>query len=432
MRFTRRRLLGATAGVATAGLTAGIAACRPDREAAGPAPPLDPKSWESVRAQFALDPDAVHLSTYVFAPHPGSVRAAIGRHRDGLDRDAVGYLHDNQERRERAVAEAAARYLGTRPDQIAFTDSTTMGLGLLYSGLRLVAGDEVLTTEHDFYATHEALHLRTERDGATVRRVRLYADPANASEDEIATNLADAVTGRTRAVAVTWVHSSTGVKLPIRRIVDEAKRRNPRVLVCVDGVHGVGADLTSPAQLGCDFLVSGGHKWLLGPRGTGLVWGAESAWSQVTPTIPTFDGRSIGDWLGYSTGGSPPGPRHTPGGYHSFEHRWALADAFDFHLAVGPDRVAARTRELASALKDGLAGIAGVRLVTPRSAELSAGLVCCEVDGMPPEGAVSRLRAAGVIATSTPYKPSYLRFGPTVANSEQDVEAALRAVRALR
>ncbi|HEX2773076.1 MAG TPA: aminotransferase class V-fold PLP-dependent enzyme, partial [Micromonosporaceae bacterium] len=217
MRFTRRRLLGATAGVATAGLTAGIGACQPDREPAGPAPPLDPRSWESVRAQFALDPDVAHLSTYVFAPHPAPVRAAISRHRDGLDRDAVGYLHDNQERRDQAVAAAAARYLGARPDQIAFTDSTTMGLGLLYSGLRLAAGDEVLTTEHDFYATHEALRLRAERDGATVRRVRLYTDPAKASEDEIATNLAGAVTGRTRAIAVTWVHSSTGVKLPIRR-----------------------------------------------------------------------------------------------------------------------------------------------------------------------------------------------------------------------
>ncbi|HEX2771406.1 MAG TPA: aminotransferase class V-fold PLP-dependent enzyme, partial [Micromonosporaceae bacterium] len=289
----------------------------------------------------------------------------------------------------------------------------------------------VLTTEHDFYATHEALRLRAERDGATVRRVRLYADPANASEDEIATNLAGAVTGRTRAIAVTWVHSSTGVKLPIRRIVDEAKRRNPQVLVCVDGVHGVGAEQTSPERLGCDFLVSGGHKWLLGPRGTGLVWGAESAWPQVTPTIPTFDGRSIGDWLGLSTGGSPPGPRHTPGGYHSFEHRWALADAFDLHRAIGPDRVAARTHELATALKDGLAGVSGVRLITPRSADLSAGLVCCEVDGVPPEAAVSRLRAASVFATSTPYRPSYLRFGPTIANSEKDVEAALRAVRAL-
>jgi selenocysteine lyase/cysteine desulfurase len=202
--------------------------------------------------------------------------------------------------------------------------------------------------------------------------------------------------------------------------------------VCVDAVHGLGAEETVPERLGCDFLVSGCHKWLLGPRGTGLVWATEAAWSQITPTIPSFDGSRIGAWLGFDTPEPAPGSVNTPGGYHSFEHRWALAEAFSFHAAIGPGRVAARTRELAAALKDGLAGLPGVRLVTPRSADVSAGVVCCEVDGTRPDDAVSRLRAAGVVATSTPYRPSYLRFGPTIANSEEDVEAAVRAVRALR
>ncbi|MFJ5544264.1 aminotransferase class V-fold PLP-dependent enzyme [Micromonospora chalcea] len=148
---------------------------------------------------------------------------------------------------------------------------------------------------------------------------------------------------------------------------------------------------------------------------------------------PTFDGRNIGRWLtgGTGTASVPPGAAHTPGGYHSFEHRWALADAFGFHARIGPARVAERTRELADRLKEGLAGIRGVRLVTPRAADLSAGVVCCEVPDVPPQRAVDRLRSAGVVASSTPYRPSYLRFGATIANSEQDVEAALRAVRTL-
>ncbi len=60
-----------------------------------------------------------------------------------------------------------------------------MGLGLLYTRLALRPQDEVLTTEHDFYATHEALRL----SGARVRRARLYDDPRGASVDEIVTRL---------------------------------------------------------------------------------------------------------------------------------------------------------------------------------------------------------------------------------------------------
>src|SRR5262249_28016389 len=140
--------------------------------------------WSSVRAQFDLSSGYAQFAAFVFASHPAPVRAAIDAHRRGLDQDPTGYLHGNEERLEAAVATAAASYLNTSPGQIAFTDSTTMGLGLLYTGLHLEPGDEVLTTEHDFYATHESLRLRGTRDGVTVRRVRLYDDPATASADQ--------------------------------------------------------------------------------------------------------------------------------------------------------------------------------------------------------------------------------------------------------
>jgi selenocysteine lyase/cysteine desulfurase len=306
-----------------------------------------------------------------------------------------------------------------------------MGLGLLYAGLRLRAGEEVLTTEHDFYATHEALRLRAARDGASVRRVRLYRDPATAGVDEVVSALAGAVTGRTAVVALTWVHSSTGVKLPIAQIADAVRARNPETLVCVDAVHGLGAEDATPAQLGCDFFVSGGHKWLFGPRGTGVVWGSERGWSRYLPVIPPFVGQAFAAWLGFPTDAPPPGPAATPGGYHSFEHRWALAEAFALHRTLGRDRVAARTRELAEALKSALAGVSGVRLVTPRDPALSAGIVCCDVPGVQPPAAVGRLWEHKVVASSTPYQPSYLRFGTSIFNNEQDIAAAAGAVRSL-
>src|SRR5436309_1501128 len=81
---------------------------------------------------------------------------------------------------------SAAAYLGADPTDIALTDSTTMGLGLLYTGLDLRADQEILTTEHDFYATHESLAFAAERTGARLRRVPLYRDIENVTEDEIA------------------------------------------------------------------------------------------------------------------------------------------------------------------------------------------------------------------------------------------------------
>ena len=374
--------------------------------------------WADVRAQFRVSRSLIHMGGLYLASHPGAVRRAVDRHRRGLDANPVGYLHEHGDRLEADVLRVAGSYLGGRPVDIALTDSTTMGLGLLYGGLALRPGDEVLTTTHDFYATHEALRLAAARSGASVRRVALYRDPAAATEEEIVGNLLRAVGPATRAVALTWVHSSTGVKLPIRRIVQSIGRR-PGLLVCVDGVHGLGVENETVNSLGADFLVAGCHKWLFGPRGTGLVWGRSSAWPVVAPTIPAFSGGS-------------PARAFTPGGFHSFEHRWALAEAFRFHGRIGKARVASRIHALNRRLKQGLAAMSHVTLLTPRADALSAGIVVFSVDRLSPGAVIAALARRRIVATVTPYTPSYARLAPGLLNTPGEVDRVLAAVRALR
>lgn len=397
---------------------------------------FEPSDWASVREQFPLSPDRRHFAAFVLAAHPRPVAEAIQRHRSGLDEDPEAYLAAEEESNEIAVREAASRYLGGGPDQVALTDSTTMGLGLVYGGLRVTADDELLTTEHDFYSTHEALRLRSERTGCTVRRVRLYDDPATANGGQMVERIVDALTPSTRVVALTWVHSSTGVMVPVadvaRALGDRSAERDAPVLLCVDAVHGLGADDASPDQLGCDFLISGTHKWLFGPRGTGIVWGRNEAWRQLDPIVPPFEPSSYTAWLdGRAPDRANPGLWATPGGFHSFEHRWALAQAFGFHLDIGKQAVADRVRAQATQLKEGLAELPGVEVVTPLDPALSAGIVCASVDGREPAEVVARLHDQGIGASVTPYRQPYVRFGPGIVTTPEDVDALIDALATL-
>jgi selenocysteine lyase/cysteine desulfurase len=413
-----RRDLVARAGVAAAAVALG----RPELGDAAP----DLRRWSTVRAQFTLDPRRIHLASFLLAAHPRAVRDSVEHHRRGLDRDAVTYLHANESRLTAVARAAAGRFLGVPADEVALTDSTTMGLGLLYARLDLKPGDEVATTEHDFYATHEALRL----SGARVRRVRLYDDPRQASVEEIVTRLRRGITDRTRVVALTWVHSSTGVKLPLRRIAEALPER---VLLCVDGVHGFGVQAATVRDLRCDAFASGCHKWLYGPRGTGILWANERVRELMRPTIPSFDdGASYGAWLsGTAPTGTPDGARLTPGGFHSFEQRWALPAAFGFHEAIGRKRVEARVRLLSRHLQAGLSEVRGVRLRTPASSSLSAGLVCFEVAGVDPTVVAQRLATRRIVASVTPYAQRYVRLGPGIVNTPAEVDAAVRAIAAL-
>jgi selenocysteine lyase/cysteine desulfurase len=400
-------------------------------------PPTNLRSWDNVRAQFSLEPDLAHFSAFILASHPATVAAAIERWRALLDADPASVVAD-ETKNDDAVRTAAARYLGVPPDEIALTDSTTMGLGLIYNGLRLRPGDHILTTAHDFYSTHESLRLAASRSGAELEQVALYNNPAAASAEQMVSFLLSAVRPSTRVIALTWVHSSTGVKIPVRAIADALSEinadRDPRdrALLCLDAVHGLGAEETTPSGLGCDVFISGTHKWLFGPRGTGLVWARREVWDRFAPIIPTFSGPSIGGWLFGEQAPFQFGLDGTPGGFHSFEHRWALTDTFDFHRAIDKNRVGARTRELATRLKEGLAGVPHVRVLTPRDAELSSGIVCCTVAGREPASVTESLRRDhGILASVTPYRAQYVRFGTSIVTTPEQVDAAVAALAAL-
>jgi selenocysteine lyase/cysteine desulfurase len=116
----------------------------------------------------------------------------------------------------------------------------------------------------------------------------------------------------------------------------------------------------------------------------------------------------------------------------AIEHRWALAEAFDWQHGLGRVNVADRIHGLATRLKDGLATMDHVTLVTPRSPEISSGIVCFDVANLSPDQVVSRLQARRIRASVTPYAEAHVRLGTSLHIDENDVDAALSAVNALR
>jgi selenocysteine lyase/cysteine desulfurase len=437
----RREFLSSTGAVLTGSLLAGASGAGNLAALAtgntGAAGGIGTADWRALRALFPLTHDYIHLATFLLASHPRPVADAIERHRRGFDENPADYWHDHFGTIDSDIAATAARYLGGRGEQIALTDSTTMGLAMVYSGLKLRPGEEILQTVHDHYSTDLSLVLRAERTGASVRRIALYDHPAEVSADEILSRIRRGLRDNTRVLAVTWVHSSTGVKLPVRAIADLLAEVNGKraarehILFSVDGVHGLGIEDVDVPGMGCDFFIAGTHKWLFGPRGTGVVWGSKAGWDRCTAVIPSFS-RSYDVWLGGSTQDQVPMGEHmSPGGFHSFEHRWALPEAFELHMQLGKAEVQARIHQLNTMTKEGLAGMSHVQLHTPMSPALSSGIVCFDVQGITPDEVVHRLHQRGIIMSATPYRHSHARFAPSLVNDEAEIERALAEIRAL-
>jgi len=357
MPMDRRRLLASlTTGLAWNAAGRPMLAATTSDGAKAVRRPDGTVDWQAVRDLFPLAKDKMHFASFLFVSHPAPVAAAIDAFRRKLDADptwieTVAFEPDPPERPFQEVKRALAGYVGGQPDELCMTSNTTSALAMAYHGLRIRSDQEIVTTEHDHYSHHEAIRLAALRSGAAVRRVSLYDGGENARADEIVSRVSRAITPKTRAVGVTWVHSSTGVKLPIAAIAEALTRANrgradaDRCLFIVDGVHGFANQDVDVAKLGCDFFAAGAHKWLFAPRGTGFLWGRRDVWPEVRPTIPTFDPDGLDAYVAWMQGKTLTTTRAanvSPGGFLAYEHVLAIPAAIELHRAIGRDKILTR------------------------------------------------------------------------------------------
>ncbi|QHC94971.1 class V aminotransferase [Pseudomonas sp. R84] len=419
--MSNRRDFLKQAGILAAALPLG--ASLPTLASASAVAPLPRNKWAQLQQLFDQDPDWLHFSNFLITSHPKPVREAIEQHRAALDKNpglAMDWDLGVIEQREENVRVWAARYLQANAKQIALTGSTTEGLATIYGGAHVRADQEILTTVHEHYATHTILALRTERDGTRVRKIPLFKDVYSASKAEILANIDNAIRPETRVLGMCWVHSGSGLKLPIGEIgaiVDKHNRGRSdadRIVYVVDGVHGFGVDNLNFAQMNCDFFIAGTHKWMFGPRGTGIICSRFEDVRYVTPVIPTFS-----EATAFST-------TMTPGGYHAFEHRWALDEAFKLHLQLGKADVEARIHALNSYLKQRLQQRPQIELVTPLSPALSAGFTFFRVKGRDSDKIAAHLMANRVVADAVHRDVGpVIRTAPGLLNDEAQIDRLL-------
>lgn len=416
--MTNRRSFLKQAGILAAGLPLSSAVNLP--ALAANSQPLPQDKWAQLRLLFEQDPDYLHFANFLLTSHPRPVREAIERHRANLDRNpglAMDWDLGESEKREQAVRIWAGRYLKARPEQIALTGSTTEGLSLIYGGIHVRPDQEILTSEHEHYATNYALGYRQQKDGVKVRKLKLFENSHNVSADEVVGSIAKGIRAETRVLGMTWVQSGSGVKLPIGEIgklVEEQNRHREekdRILYVVDGVHGFGVEDLDFPDMHCDFFIAGTHKWMFGPRGTGIICARSTELKDVTPTIPTFSEATT-----FST-------IMTPGGYHSFEHRWALDEAFKLHLELGKSEVQARIHALNTYAKNRLLEDPRVELVTPKSPDLSAGFTFFRIKDRDCEKTVAQLMQNRVVCDSVDRDVGpVIRIAPGLLNTENTID----------
>lgn len=308
------------------------------------AEPDDEAFWLELREQFDLDPQVVSFNHAGLSPSTRAVREAMAAEVLRANYNPSRVLWREQDHELDAVRERLARLLGCSSDELALTPNATYGLHTVILGLPMHAGDEILTTTHDYSRAHNAMRQRERRDGTVTVSVPL-ATPSEAPE-VVATKILERITPRTQLVVLSQMTFLTGQRMPIRAVADATAKLGIPLLV--DGAHGIGLLPDTLEDLGGAFYTACLHKWLMGPIGTG-VFVARSGWlDKVWPLHPGDEGLDHRITKFEQVGTRPAAPL------------LALREALDFHDRLGP-RKAARLEALRQRLATPLLAEPGIR-----------------------------------------------------------------------
>ena len=200
---------------------------------------------------------------------------------DELEAEPVAFLDTTIEARIDEARHAVARFLNADPDGLVFVQNATSGVSTVLRSLELAPGDELLTTNHEYNATLNGLAEIARRAGARVVTIQLPLEIT--SDDEVLEAFRAALTPRTRLALVSHITSPTATVLPIERIVRELDLRGVDSLV--DAAHAPGQVPVDIEALGAAYWTGNGHKWLCGPKGSGVLHVRADRRDRIRPLV---------------------------------------------------------------------------------------------------------------------------------------------------
>ncbi|MES2965137.1 MAG: aminotransferase class V-fold PLP-dependent enzyme [Bdellovibrionota bacterium] len=231
---------------------------------------------ELFRSSFAKVPGLMHANNAGVAPLSLPAAEAVKAWTDRFSREGMHCALTAIEETERTRVKLA-RTLGSKPEEVAFFQSAAGAISQVALGLELKAGDEIVVWDQEYPSNFHPWRIAAERAGAKVVVAKSPDDLSMPLE-----RIQDAVTPRTKVIAMSWVQYRTGAIMDLKPLTDFARARG--IFTCSDIIQGAGLLPFDFRESGLDAACGGSHKWFVSPISAGYLLIKESRIPEIRPT----------------------------------------------------------------------------------------------------------------------------------------------------
>jgi selenocysteine lyase/cysteine desulfurase len=315
---------------------------------------------------------------------------------------------------ETRLRERLARLIhAADPDDIALIKNTSEGLSIVSQGLSWRSGDEIIGVAHDFCSNQMVWEV-LDRQGVNYLAIEALDSP----DPEGA--LIDAISGATRLMAISTVHFATGYRFDLARLSAACRARG--VLLSIDAIQSLGAVPFDLAQTPADFVISGGHKWLLAPEGQGFLYCRPALRDQLRLQQFGWAMRESPYDFEAETWQPAASARRFEAGTPNMLGIHALEASLSLFEEIGMDVVARRLADNIAYLDAGLRELPDIEIITPELPNRRAGILTFRHHGIAGKAMHQALMKAGVICSP---RAGGIRLAPHFYTSQSRLATAL-------
>lgn len=374
----------------------------------------DEALWARIAQAYTVSPTILNLNNGGVSPQPKVVQDAVDRYYHLSNEGPTYYMWQILDKGREPVRRKLAELAGSSPEEIAINRNTTEALATVTWGLTLQKGDEVVMSRQDYPNMIHAWKQKELRDGILIKWLNFQLPIEN--DDEFVKAFVDNTTVKTRIWHITHMINWTGQILPVKKLCEEARKRN--IISIVDGSHTFAHLDFTISDINPDYFGTSLHKWLCAPFGTGMLYVEKENIAGLWPLFPNDkpQGSDIRKFEALGT--------------RSFAVEQAIAQAIEFHLAIGSKRKQERLHFLKNYWCEKLRKHPRIKLNVSLKPEYSCALGNFSIEGIEPAALASKLMSDHQIHTSPIVWENIkgVRITPHVYTTTKDLDRFVEAV----